>query len=155
MTCRKRLEEMFRAENVTFSVRKHEEMYSAQRLAGLLHISGEQLAKVVMARADDQLVMLVLPAPARVDLGKVKKLLKAGEVSLAREPEFAELFADCEVGAMPPYGNLYGLPTYVDRTLSTQIRIAFPAGSHREAIELSFADYERTAKPVVANLSLG
>jgi Ala-tRNA(Pro) deacylase len=154
MTCRKRLEELFRAENVTFSVRKHEEEYSAQRLAGLLHISGAQLAKVVMARADDQLVMLVLSAPDRVDLGKVRKLLKGEQVRLAPEPEFAELFADCEVGAMPPYGNLYGLPTYVDRSLATQTHITFPAGSHREVIELSFADYERTAKPVIANLSL-
>jgi Ala-tRNA(Pro) deacylase len=154
MTCRKRLEKVFRDENVKFSVTKHVEAYSAQRVAGLLHIPGEQLAKVVMVKADGELAMMVLAAPLRLDLVKVKKALKADAVRLAREEEFASLFPDCEVGAMPPFGSLYGVPLYVDRTLSTQLQIAFPAGSHREVMQVAYADFERTAKPLVADLSM-
>jgi Ala-tRNA(Pro) deacylase len=154
MTCRKRLEKVFRDENVKFSMTKHSEVYSAQRVAGLLHIPGEQLAKVVMVKGDDKLAMMVLPAPHRLDLVKVKRVLKAEAVRLAREEEFAHLFPDCEVGAMPPFGHLYGVPTYIDRTLSTQLQIAFPAGSHREVMQVAYADFERTAKPVVADLSV-
>ncbi len=154
MACRKRLEKMFRDENVKFSVSKHAEAYSAQRVAGLLHIPGEQLAKVVMVKADDELVMMVLPAPYRLDLVKVKRVLKAEAVRLAREEEFANLFPDCEVGAMPPFGKLYGVPLYVDRTLSTQMQLAFPAGSHREIMQVAYADFERTSRPTVADLSV-
>jgi len=151
MTCRKRLEKLFRQEKVKFGVTKHMEAYSAQRLAGLLHIPGQQLAKMVMAQADGELVMLVLPAPYRLDLAKVKKVLKAKSVRLAKEEEFAKLFPDCEVGAMPPFGNLYNIPLYVDRTLATQPQIAFPAGSHREIMQVAYADFERTARPIVAD----
>ncbi len=154
MTCRKRLEKLFREENVKFKVVKHEEAWSAQRLAGLLHIPGEQLAKVVMVRGDDQWYMLVLPAPNRLEMPKVKRMLKAKEVQLAKEEEFANLFPDCDVGAMPPFGNLYDVPVYVDRALTMQSEITFPAGSHREVMQLAYADFERTAQPVVGDFSI-
>jgi Ala-tRNA(Pro) deacylase len=153
MTCRKRLEKLFREENVTFKVVKHEEAYSAQRLAGLLHIPGGQLAKVVVVRADDQWCMLVLPAPYRLDMPSVKRTLKAKQVRLAEEDEFANLFPDCEVGAMPPFGNLYDVPLYIDRALAMQSEITFPAGSHREVMQVAYADFERTAQPVVGDFS--
>lgn len=153
MTCRKRLEKMFREAGVKFSVSKHAEVYSAQRLAGLLHIPGERMAKVVMVKADDEWVMLVLPAPYRLDLTKVKKELKAKDVRLAKEEEFASLFPDCEVGAMPPFGGLYNVRLCVDRTLTTQPEIAFPAGSHREIMRISYADFERIAQPIVGDFS--
>lgn len=153
MTCRKRLEKVLRAQKVQFSVSKHAEVYSAQRLAGLLHIPGQQLAKVVIVKADGELIMVVLPAPYRLDLAKVKKVLKAKNVQLAREEEFADVFPDCEVGAMPPFGNLYDLAVYVDSTLTTQPEISFPVGSHREIMQVAYAGYERTAQPIVADLS--
>jgi len=153
MTSRKRLEKLFREEEVKFSVSKHAEAYSAQRVAGLLHIPGERLAKVVMVKADEELVMLVLPAPYKLDLAKVRKVLKTTNVHLAREEEFTNLFTDCEVGAMPPFGNLYDLPLYVDSTLTTQPEIAFPAGSHREIMQIAYADFERIARPTVADFS--
>jgi len=155
MACRKRLEKLFREEGVKFSVSKHAEAYSAQRVAGLLHIPGRQLAKVVMVKADGELTMLVLPAPYRLDFAKAKKALKAKNVQLAKEEEFANLFPDCEVGAMPPLGNLYNVVMYVDRTLTTQPEIAFPAGSHREIMRVAYADFERIAQPTVADLSTG
>ncbi len=153
MTCRKRLEKMFREENVKFKVVKHEEAWSAQRLAGLLHIPGGQLAKVVIVQADDRWCMLVLPAPNRLDMPQVKRVLKAKEVRLAKEEEFSSLFPDCDVGAMPPFGNLYGVPVYVDRALTMQSEIAFPAGSHHEVMQVAYADFERTAQPVTGEFS--
>ncbi len=155
MTCRKRLEKLFREERVKFSVSKHTEAYSAQRVASLLHIPGRQLAKVVMIKADGALVMLVLPAPYRLNFAKVKKALKARNVRLAREEEFTDIFPDCEVGAMPPFGNLYNVDLYVDRSLTTQSGIAFPAGSHREIMQISYADFERIAQPAVADFTAG
>ncbi len=152
MACRKRLEQLFREERVRFSVSKHAETYSAQRVAGLLHVSGQQLAKVVMVKADEALTMLVLPAPERLDLQKVKKALKAKDVQLAKEHEFAGSFPDCELGAMPPFGNLYNMNVYVDRALSLQAEIAFPAGTHRETMQIAYADFERVARPVVVDL---
>ena len=152
MSCRKRLEKLFRAENVRFSVIKHAEEYGAQRVAGAAHIPGQQLAKVVMVYADDQPAMLVMPAPYRLDMAKVRRALGAKQVRLAGETEFAPMFPDCEVGAMPPFGKLYGVPVYVDRTLSAQTQIAFRGGSHREIFQVAFADYERTADPEFADL---
>jgi Ala-tRNA(Pro) deacylase len=155
MACRKRLERLFREQGVRFSVSKHEETYSAQRLAAELHIPGRQLAKVVMVTADDDLKMLVLAAPDRVDLTKVKRAVKADRVQLAAEQDFAPSFPDCEVGAMPPFGNLYDMDVYVDRPLSTQRQIAFPAGTHREIMQLAYADFERIVEPVLADMSRG
>ncbi|UCC75680.1 MAG: YbaK/EbsC family protein [Anaerolineales bacterium] len=155
MTCRKRLEKLFREEGVKFSVSKHAEVYSAQRVAGALHIPGEQLAKVVMVKANGEMTMLVLPAPYRLDFKKVKKALKTKDVQLATEEEFATHFPDCEVGAMPPFGRLYNLEVYVDRALTTQPEIAFPAGSHREIMQVAYADFERLGEPAVADLSSG
>jgi Ala-tRNA(Pro) deacylase len=155
MTCRKRLEKWFREERVKFSISEHAEVYSAQRIASVLHIPGQQLAKVVMVKANEELVMLVLPAPYRLDLAKAKKVLKVSTVNLAKEEEFAHLFPDCDLGAMPPFGNLYNLPVYVDRGLTLQPEIAFPAGSHREIIRIAYADFERIAQAKVADLSTG
>jgi len=155
MACRKRLERLFRDQNVRFSVAKHEEEYSAQRVAGLLHIPGQQLAKVVMVKADDTLAMLVVPAPERVDLAKAKKALRADKVELAPEQDFGECFPDCEVGAMPPFGNLYDIEVYVDRSMSTQNQIAFPAGTHREIMRVAYRDFERLVEPTLADLCRG
>jgi len=155
MTCRKRLEKLLREEKVKFTVSKHAEAYSAQRVAGLLHIPGRQLAKVVVVKADGEPVMLVVPAPFRLNMAKVRKVLKTRNVQLATEEEFAKLFPDCEVGAMPPFGNLYDLALYVDRTLTTQPEVAFPIGTHREIMRVAYADYEKTAQPTVADLSEG
>jgi Ala-tRNA(Pro) deacylase len=155
MAVRKRLERLFREEGVRFSVSRHDEVYSAQRVAGMLHIPGRQLAKVVMVKADDKLTMLVVPAPDRVDLNKVKKALKADRVQLAGEKDFGPCFPDCEVGAMPPFGNLYEMVVYVDRALSTQNQIAFPAGTHREIMRVAYSDFERIVEPVLADLCRG
>lgn len=153
MSCRERLQQWFREQGVTSELTQHPEAFTAQQVAASEHVSGYGVAKVVMAVADGMLVMLVLPAPYRVDLVRLKHVLDCGTVRLAREGEFATLFPDCELGAMPPFGNLYGVPVYVDATLTSDPRIVFNAGSHRETMTVAFGDFVRLARPQVAEFA--
>ena len=151
MTCRERLEEFFRERGVKYQVVTHPEVYTAQEVAAVEHVSGFDVAKVVVASADGKLVLIVLPAPHRVDLDKVKRALGATQARLAREEEFGPAFADCEVGAMPPFGSLYGVPVFVDRALTDDPRIVFRAGTHRETMTVAYADLERLEQPKVGD----
>ncbi len=153
MDCRQRLETYLRDNGVPYQVQHHPIAYSAQAVAQSEHVSGKLIAKVVIVQADGKLAMLVLPAPDHVDLGKVGRLLLAAEVRLARESEFAPTFPDCEVGAEPPFGNLYGLPVYVDRTLTEDETIVFRAGTHTDTMSLRYADFERLVEPCVADFA--
>ncbi len=136
---------------VRYHVLKHHEEFTAQEIAHALHVPGKELAKVVMVKADGQLVMAVLPASFRVDLDKLAGVVAAERAELATENEFKGYFPDCEPGAMPPFGNLYHLPVYVDRTLAEDDQIVFEAGTHHEAIKLDYLDFERLAQPVEAD----
>jgi len=148
-SCKERLVSHFREKGVTFEEFSFPEVYTAQEAAAQLHLPGQQLAKVVMAKVEGELAMLVLPAPTSVEFSRLKEALGARNVELAREREFAERFPDCEVGAMPPLGALYQVPTYIDQTLTEAGEIVFLAGTHREALKVTYADYERLAQPVV------
>ena len=148
-TCQERLIADFQEKGVTFEEFSFPEVYTAQEVAAQLHVPGWQLAKVVIAKVEGELAMLVLPAPARVDFSRLKEALGVKKVELAREREFADRFPDCEVGAMPPFGGLYQVPTYVDETLTKAGEIVFLAGMHNEALKLGYADYERLAQPQV------
>jgi Ala-tRNA(Pro) deacylase len=132
----------------------HAEAYTAQEVAATEHVPGRQFAKVVIAEADGKHVMLVLPASSRVDLVRLRAALGVKMARLAREDEFAKEFPDCEAGAMPPFGNLYGLPVYMDRGLADQPRLVFNACSHRETVALSAADYKRLATPMVIEFAV-
>lgn len=149
MTCRERLANWLSASGVKYDVTFHRTAYTAQDVAASENISGYEVAKVVMAVVDGKLAMLVLPAPHRVDLSTLTKALGAREARLAAEHEFANMFPDCEVGAMPPFGNLYGVPVYVDPILITHPRIVFNAGSHRETMAIAYADFQRLVQPKV------
>jgi Ala-tRNA(Pro) deacylase len=96
---------------------------------------------------------MCLPASLDVDLEAAAEVLQAGNVRLAEEDEFAPLFEDCEVGAMPPFGNLYDVPVYMDETLEEDDRIVFNGGTHRETFEMSLDDFERLVHPRVAHFS--
>jgi Ala-tRNA(Pro) deacylase len=122
-------------------------------VAALAHVPGKELAKTVMVKVDGRMSMAVLPASHNVDVYLLKELSGAEEVHLASEEQFKDLFPDCEVGAMPPFGNLYEMPVYVSNSLAEDADIAFNAGSHRELIRLHYADFERLVKPTVANFS--
>jgi len=137
-------------QKVKFELRHHPARYTAQEVAAAEHISGEEVAKVVVVKADDQFAMCVLPATYVLDMKKVKKAVKAKKVRLATEDEMGSLFPDCEVGAMPPFGSEYNMPVYVEEHLAAEEAVLIPAGTHEDSVRLAWKDYEQLAKPTVA-----
>lgn len=149
MKCRERLESYLRQQQVSFDVQQHHTAYTAQEVAQTEHIPGKLVAKSVVVWADGQLILLVLPATYRVDLARLNAAIGATVTRFAHEEEFSDTFPDCEVGAMPPFGNLYDLPVYVDKSLTTDETIVFPAGSHTETMSLRYDDYARLVEPTI------
>jgi len=147
-----KLKEFLNSHNVKFVSISHSLAYTAQEIASLTHIPGKALAKTVMAYAGDKLVMAVVPASMRVSLSRLRKLTGATTATLATEQEFRSAFPDCETGAMPPFGNLYNIPVYVDEALRKD-EIIFNAGSHHELVKMSYADFERLVKPTTGPLA--
>lgn len=125
----------------------HDRTVTAAATAHAAHVGTQQFAKTVMLKVDGELAMLVMPAAYRVDLHRLSAALGGSHVELAHEHEFQDRFPDCEVGAMPPFGNLYGMPVYVDSRLASQHEIAFNAGSHTDAVRMPYAEFERLAEP--------
>jgi Ala-tRNA(Pro) deacylase len=150
MTCNKQLEAYLRELQVPYEVQHHHITYTSHDTAVTEHIPDALMAKVVIVVAADRLAMLVLPATATVDVARASAVLGVPVARLAHEWEFRDVFPDCELGAMPPFGNLYDLPIYVDRALATNETIVFTAGSHTDTIRMAYADFARLVKPVVA-----
>ena len=149
-----KLREFLEQERVAYSVHSHPEAYTALEIAALEHVKGRMLAKVVIVKTDaDELVMVVLPADRRVDFRKVAAVLGTEELRLAQESEFQDSFPACEVGSMPPFGNLFGLPVLVDALLAENDEIVFSAGTHTLTAKLRFADFRRLVQPRIAILS--
>ena len=149
-----KLKELLESQHVDFTSIPHSEAYTAQEIAALTHVPGKEFAKTVMVKVDGRLAMAVIPASYHADLDMLRKSIGANEVRLAREEEFEKLFSDCEEGAMPPFGNIYGIEEYVDAALREDEMIAFNAGSHIELIRMSFNDFERLAHPKIAHFAL-
>jgi len=149
----RRLIECLDENKVRYQVLQHPEAVSAQRIAQAEHVKGRHHAKVVIVKASDAHLMIVLPADHHIDLEKIEKAI-GKPVSLDKEQEFKSLFPDCAIGAMPPFGNLYGLPTYVEEDLAEQDYIVFEAGTHTDAIKMSYGDYEKIVKPKVNDLAI-
>jgi Ala-tRNA(Pro) deacylase len=141
------------AHEAKYVVISHSKAYTAQGIAAISHISGRELAKTVIVKLDGDLAMAVLPASYQVDLESLRRATGVRQAGLASEHEFKQHFADCETGAMPPFGNLYGIPVYVDFTLTVDREIAFNAGSHYELIKLAYEDFARLVKPEVLEFS--
>ena len=139
--------------HIKFVVISHSKAYTAQGIAAIAHIRGQELAKTVIVKLDGALAMAVLPASYQVDLLALKKEVGVRDASLASEREFKQHFPDCETGAMPPFGNLYGIPVYVDETLTRDQEIAFNAGTHFELIRMDYADFDRLVDPTVMEFS--
>ncbi|NMO16692.1 YbaK/EbsC family protein [Pyxidicoccus fallax] len=137
---------------IPFERRPHLRAITAQALAATLHVSGFQVAKTVILHAQDRLWLCVTSAPDTLDLGRVSEMLGVRRLRLAEESEFAELFPECEVGAEPPFGQLYGLPVLVDEHLRQAERLWFRAGSHAEAIELAFEDFIALEEPLLGHI---
>ena len=153
MVIARKLKAFLDQEKVTYHVLKHHERYTSQEIAEALHIHGQMLAKVVMVKADGTLRMAVLPADLRVDLDAFARAVGAAGAAIATEAEFRDAFPDCEVGAMPPFGNLYGVPVVVDGALAADDEIVFEAGSHHEAIKLAYSDFARLVRPRVEDIA--
>ncbi len=150
-----RLVDYLDSNHVQYVVITHSPAFTAQCIAGLTHIPGRELAKAVMVWMDGRLAMAVLPATCRLDLAALRKAARAEMVILASEEEFFDKFPECETGAMPPFGNLYGMMTYADEALARDREVAFNAGTHRELIRMSWEDYARLAEPMVLRIAMG
>lgn len=148
-----KLKEFLDSENIKYVSIVHSRAYTAQETAESAHIPGRELAKTVMVKLDGELAMAVLPASDRVDFDLLRGAAAAGEAELAEEKEFNGMFPESEAGAMPPFGNLYGMEVYVEESLSEDREIAFNAGSHSELIKLSYNDFERLVKPKIVRIS--
>jgi len=152
MSVTKKLDDFLKTNKVKFEKITHAETFTSQETAQVEHLPGKEVAKVVMAKADGKDIMAVLPASFKLDLTKLKKLVGAKDVRLASEQEFTKLFPDCDKGAMPPFGNLYKVPFYVDSALAENSEIVFNAGTHKESIKMAYKDYARLAKPELVDL---
>ncbi len=150
----KRLKDFLDKNKVKYQVAGHPEVYTAQEIAAALHVPGKELAKVVIINAGEKFVMTVLPASWRIDMARLKDALKAKEINLATEKEFESLFPDCEIGAMPPFGNLYSVDVYVDRALTEDEEIFFQAGNHIESIKMNYKDYSQLVDPKIVEFGV-
>ncbi len=150
-----RLKEFLDSNHVKYITISHSLAYTAQGIAALTHTPGKELAKTVIVKLDGKLAMALVPASAHVGLTLLKTASGAKTVELASETEFKDRFPDCETGAMPPFGNLYGMEVFADESLTRDPEIAFNAGSHRELMRLAWSDFQKFANPRVVRLSVG
>ena len=142
-----KLKDFLDSTGIKYVTISHSFAYTAQEIAASAHVAGKELAKTVMVKIDDKMAMAVLPASHKVNFDRMKKAAGASKVKLAHEQEFRDMFPESEVGAMPPFGNLYGMEVFVDESLSQDEEIAFNAGSHTELIKLAYRDFESLVKP--------
>jgi len=142
-----KLREFLDGHKIAYEVISHSQAYTAQKTAAAAHIPGKELAKTVMIKIDGKLAMAVLPGSMKVDFDLLRQATKAKEIVLATEREFGDLFPDCEMGAMPPFGNLYSMKVFVADSLAEDDEIAFNAGTHRELLRMAYTDFNRLVKP--------
>jgi Ala-tRNA(Pro) deacylase len=143
----KKLKAFLDENKVKYITVQHSSAYTAQEIAAIAHVPGKDLAKTVIIKIDGKMAMAVLPASYKVGFDHLKDTLGMKEVRLAYEQEFMDKFPDCEVGAMPPFGNIYGMEVYVAESLAEEEEIAFNACSHTELIKMKFSDFEKLVKP--------
>jgi Ala-tRNA(Pro) deacylase len=145
----KKLAEFLNEHNIKYVTIRHSLAYTAQEIAASAHLPGKELAKTVMINIDGKMAMAVLPASSKVNFETLKNAAGAENAELASEEEFQRMFPDCEIGAMPPFGNLYGMEVFASETLAQDEEIAFNAGSHTELVQLAYKDFERLVSPRV------
>lgn len=149
----KKLKEFLDDNKIKYVSITHSSAYTAQEIAASAHIPGKELAKTVILKVDGKMIMAVLPASYKVDFDIFKEVTGTSSVRLADEHEFVDKFPGCEPGAMPPFGNLYGIDVYVAKSLSEDEEIAFNAGNHTELIRMAYKDFERLIKPNIVEFS--
>ena len=155
LKCAEKVRRHLMEHGIAYEVTEHREAFTAQEVAAALHEPGARVAKVVMLLADGRLVMAVLAAPDHVSLSRARAAIGGKEVRLANEEEFGAAFPDCDLGAAPPFGGLYGMPVYLAHGLLAADTLVFPAGSHRHSMRLTLAAYREAAHPTDADLAAG
>ncbi len=149
----KKLKAVLDEYKVRYITIRHSSAYTAQEIASKAHISGKELAKTIIIKIEGKLAMAVLPASYQIDFKQLEQAFGTRKISMATEEEFKYFFPDCEVGAMPPFGNLYDMEVYVAETLAEDETIAFNAGTHTELIQMQYADFHRMVHPQVLKFS--
>jgi Ala-tRNA(Pro) deacylase len=147
MSIAKRVKQYLEESKTPYTHCTHRLAYTAQEVAAAQHVPGREMAKTIVLRADGQFLLVALPAIMKIDMKALRDELPFKHVELATEKEFASLFPDSEIGAMVPFGNLYNLPVYVDKTLSADEEIVFNAGTHVDTIRMKYKDFERLVQP--------
>jgi Ala-tRNA(Pro) deacylase len=147
------LRDFLRARSVRFEVLLHAPAPSATHLAGSVHVPGRSVAKSVLVKAGGAFVLAVLPATHRIDLGRLASVLGSEDLRLAEASEVEAIFADCEPGALPPFGRPYGLATVLDASLAGSAEIVFVGNTRHEGIRMKFQDYERVEAPTKARFA--
>ena len=149
----RKLKDFLDGQKVKYVVITHSPAYTAQEVAASAHVSGKDMAKTVIVKLDGKMAMAVLPANRKIILQDLRELTGSDQVRFASEEEFQKLFPECETGAMPPFGNLYGMDVFVAPELTEEAEIAFNAGSHTEIIKLSYEDFARLVQPKVLSFT--
>lgn len=147
------IKEFLDQNNIKYVSIKHSKAFTAQEIAASAHIDGKKIAKTVVLKVDGRLVFAVLPATYKVDFDLIKEAIGSKDVRLANEQEFKDKCPGCEVGAMPPMGNLFNIDTYVAASLVEDEEIAFNAGNHTELIRMNYTDFEKLVNPKVLRFS--
>jgi Ala-tRNA(Pro) deacylase len=147
-----RVRSMLDKNKVKYAVIQHSPAFTAPEIAASAHVPGREMAKSVIVKIEDMFAMVVLPSPYRVSMEELQRIVGTERVRLAHEHEFEKLFPDCEAGAMPPFGNLYGLDVFVHPALMQDEMIAFNAGSHTEVVRMRYDEFERLAQPRVLTM---
>lgn len=150
----RKLKQFLDSHNVKYVSIKHSPAFTAQEVAQSTHIPGQNMAKTVIVKIDGKFAMAVLPAKYLIDMDLLKEVTGAEYVELASEKEFKNIFPDCEIGAMPPFGNIYDMPVYAAAVLSRDKEIAFNAGTHIEIIKMDYKDFEALVQPRVVKFAL-
>lgn len=147
------LKDLLDSNHVAYEPLTHPAAFTSQEVAAAEHVPGREHAKVTVVQSGDRFLMTVLPAPKRVDLGKLSNLLPEKEARLSTESEFRDRFPGCDAGAMPPFGNLFGMETLVDRSLEADESIVFQAGTHTESVRMRYDDFKRLVRPRIADFA--
>ena len=152
MSISKRLQELLDAGGAAYEHHVHPDVFTAADTAASVHIPGSEMAKTVIVNADGLLRMAVIPANRMVDLRHLKFITRSENIHIASEREFRNAFPDCEVGAMPPFGSIFGMPVYCDVQLEHNEFIEFNAGTHHDTIRIGFHDFRRLESPMMTDL---
>ena len=149
----RKLKEFLDRENIKYVSIVHSPAFTAQEVAASAHVTGKELAKTVIVELDGEMAMAVLPANRKIVLQDLREVTGSEQVKFASEEEFRQKFPDCDTGAMPPFGNLYGMAVFAAEGLTDNDEIAFNAGSHTEVIKMAFKDFERLVRPKVVSFT--